>query len=338
LICVSFLHSNLTSIFFILLVRSIKVQRPGIQKVFSLDLFLLQSWGDFMDAFTATFTKQRPFHRALFDSFSKGSYSELDYENEARNQTYFQRELGKRKCPVKIPDVYQEYSTQRVLTTEWVDGVKLAETSRSTIQKLIPVGVELFLTQLLDFGAMNCDPHPGNLLVTKDGQLCLLDFGLCAEIDQKARDSMTRAIVHLLYRDFDTLIHSDTKELGFLPDDFDTKELKPILAKVLAGGLLESGSNLKKRQRKLLELSNELNEIFFRYPFQVPEFFALVTRGLSLLEGIALVGDPNFDIFRASAPYATKRAASIMREQSFRRMSRPITRCVRNSPDITSPF
>jgi predicted unusual protein kinase regulating ubiquinone biosynthesis (AarF/ABC1/UbiB family) len=161
--------------------------------------------------------------------------------------------------------------------------------------------------------------------VTKDGQLCLLDFGLCAEIDIKAREAMTRAIVHLLYRDFDTLIHSDTKELGFLPDDFDTEELKPILAKILAGGLLESGSNLKKRQRKLMEMSNELNEIFFRYPFQVPEFFALVTRGLGLLEGIALVGDPNFDIFRASAPYATKRAASMIREHSFRRMSRSFT-------------
>jgi predicted unusual protein kinase regulating ubiquinone biosynthesis (AarF/ABC1/UbiB family) len=162
--------------------------------------------------------------------------------------------------------------------------------------------------------------------VTNDGVLCLLDFGLCAEVDQKSREAMTKAIVHLLYRDFDSLIHSDAKELGFLPYDFDTEELKPILTKVLTGGLLESGSNLTKRKRKLQEISNELNEIFFRYPFQVPSFFALVTRGLGLLEGIALVGDPDFDIFMASAPYATKRAATILGEHSFRRMSRNFTR------------
>jgi predicted unusual protein kinase regulating ubiquinone biosynthesis (AarF/ABC1/UbiB family) len=132
-----------------------------MQRSFSLDLFLLQGWGDFMDAFTAVFTKQKPFHKVLFDTFSKGSYSELDYENEAQNQTHFQRELGQRNCPVKIPDVYYEYSTQRVLTTEWIDGVKLADSSSATIRKLIPIGVELFLTQLLDIGAFHSDPHPG---------------------------------------------------------------------------------------------------------------------------------------------------------------------------------
>jgi predicted unusual protein kinase regulating ubiquinone biosynthesis (AarF/ABC1/UbiB family) len=123
-------------------------------------------------------------------------------------------------------------------------------------------------------------------LVTEDeGVLCLLDFGLTADVDPNAREAMTKAMVHLLYRDFDSLVTHDAKELGFLPHDFDTSELKPILTKVLTGGVLESGSDLRKRKRKLQEISNELNEIFFRYPFQVPPFFALVTRGLGLLEG-----------------------------------------------------
>ena len=134
------------------------------------------------------------------------------------------------------------------------------------------------------------DPHPGNLLVV-DGQLCLLDFGLCAEVDPKAREAMTHAIVHLLARDFHALVDDDTKKLGFLPHDYDTTELKPILTKILTGGLLEAGSNLQTRKRKLMEISNELNQVFFRYPFSVPPFFALVTRGLGLLEGIALTGE-----------------------------------------------
>lgn len=78
----------------------------------------------------------------------------------------------------------------------------------------------------------------------------------------------------------------------------DVSELKPILTKILDEGLLQSGSNLHVRKRKLISISNELNEVFFRYPFSVPPFFALITRGLGLLEGIALTGDPDFDIFQ----------------------------------------
>jgi len=118
-----------------------------------------------------------------------------------------------------------------------------------------------------------------------NGTLCLLDFGLIAEIDSHARRSMTSALYHLLTGDFDTLIARDAKDLGFLPNDLDISELKPILTKILTTGLVESGSNLVERKRKLMSISEELNEVFFRYPFSVPPFFALVTRGLGLLEG-----------------------------------------------------
>ena len=66
-----------------------------------------------------------------------------------------------------------------------------------------------------------------------------------------------------------------------------------------------------------MSVSNELNQVFFEYPFSVPPFFALITRGLGLLEGIALSGDPNFDIFQASYPYASRRAAEIYGKHSW---------------------
>jgi aarF domain-containing kinase len=290
---------------------AIKVQRPGMLQSFSLDLYLLQKLGNVLDRLFTTITKQSAYHEDLFDTFSRGSYTELDYEKEASNQIMFKNEFTKRKCRVKVPSVYLEFTSQRVLTTEWIHGVKLAEAPKHVIQKLIPDGVELFLTQLLDIGTFHADPHPGNLYVT-NGMLCLLDFGLCAEVDEMSRRAMTKAIVHLLSGDFDSLVAVDAKELGFLPYDFDTEELKPLLTKILTTGLLESGSNLHHRKRKLMDISDELNDLFFRYPFSVPPFFALVTRGLGLLEGIALTGDPEFDIFQASLPYASRRAAQIM--------------------------
>lgn len=297
---------------------AVKVQRPNMREMFSLDLFLLQKIGSTIDSFTSMFTNQPPFHSALYESFSSGSYAELDYCQEAANQKMFKTELSRRNCKVIIPAVYTKYTTEKVLTSEWINGIKLSDAPRDQIRQLIPLGVELFLTQLLDMGRFHADPHPGNLLVDSHGNLCLLDFGLCTEVDEQSRNAITKAIVHLVVRDFDRLVSEDAIELGFLPADFDSTELKPLVTKILTVGVIEAGSDLKKRKKKLMDISNELNEVFFKYPFTVPPFFALVTRGLGLLEGIALTGDPEFDIFLASTPYARKRAVAIMGAHSYR--------------------
>ncbi|KAL7580034.1 hypothetical protein ACA910_005019 [Epithemia clementina (nom. ined.)] len=164
---------------------AVKVQRPNMRRSFSLDLFLLQKIGVLVDVFTSTFTNQPPFHKPLYESFAAGSYGELDYCKEAANQKLFKKELEARKCSVTIPAVFDHQTTERVLTTGWIDGIKLADSPRDLIRELIPVGVELFLTQLLDMGTFHADPHPGNLLVDKNGKLCLLDFGLCAKVDER---------------------------------------------------------------------------------------------------------------------------------------------------------
>mmetsp|Transcript_9697 Transcript_9697/g.20935 ORF Transcript_9697/g.20935 Transcript_9697/m.20935 type:complete len:590 (+) Transcript_9697:105-1874(+) len=296
---------------------AVKVQRPDILETVSLDLFLLLSYGRLVDKVCSVLTNQVPYHESFLTDFAAGAYMELNYENEGSNQEYFRSELRKRKGTkdrVVVPRVHGEYTTRRVLVSEWIDGTPLARSSPEQIRRLIPVGVELFLTQLLDIGRFHADPHPGNLYVTKskeDGTtpvLCLLDFGLVAKVSQDERESMTRAIVNLLRGDYDALISTDAKSLGFLPPDADVTDLRPVLETILRRGLLESGSDMNDRRRNLMAISDELNEVFFRYPFSVPPFFALVTRGLGLLEGIALAGDPDFDIFRASYPYATRRA------------------------------
>jgi aarF domain-containing kinase len=102
----------------------------------------------------------------------------------------------------------------------------------------------------------------------------------------------------------------------------DVTELKPVLKTILKKGLLEAGSNLHDRKRSLMAISNELNEVFFKHPFSVPPFFALVTRGLGLLEGIALKGDPLFDIFQASFPYAKRKAIDMFSVKDYTNISR----------------
>ncbi|KAL3797732.1 hypothetical protein HJC23_000277 [Cyclotella cryptica] len=328
---------------------AIKIQRPDILQTVTLDLFLMVTYGKFVDKICSFLTNQIPYHEAFLNGFSKGAFMELNYLHEAENQTFFRNEIHSRfsgpkpqwsfirgklsqfgrslfrvhrdrdgdPAKVIVPKVYSEYTTERILVTEWINGKPLAQAPPEQIRELIPVGVELFLCQLLDIGKFHADPHPGNLYVTtsKCGipMLCLLDFGLVAHVDEQARNSMTNAIVNLLQGDYDTLISLDAKQLGFLPYDMDVTDLRPVLKKVLKSGLVESGSNLHDRRRNLMAISNELNVVFFEYPFSVPPFFALVTRGLGLLEGIALSGDPSFDIFKAAYPYAKKRAVETLK-------------------------
>jgi len=99
--------------------------------------------------------------------------------------------------------------------------------------------------------------------------LCLLDFRLIAHVNEDARNSMTAAIVNLLQGDYDTLIAHDAKHLGFLPHDLDVTDLKPVLKTILKEGLMDAGSNLHDRKRNLMAISNELNEVFFQYPFRL---------------------------------------------------------------------
>lgn len=137
---------------------AIKVQRPDMAKQLSLDLYLLRAYGRIVDKVCKIITKQVPYHESFMDTFARGSYLELDYELESQNQTFFLQEFQKRKSKVHIPSVYTQFTSRRVITSEWINGVKLAEASKDKIRNLIPVGVELFLTQLLDIGVFHADP------------------------------------------------------------------------------------------------------------------------------------------------------------------------------------
>ena len=138
---------------------AIKVQRPDMVEKVSLDMFLLNQYGLFLDTVFAVLTQQIPFHVDFIDCFARASFEELDYEKEAANQVFFKQEFKKRKCRVHIPQVYKELTSRRVICSEWIDGVKLADADQETIRRLIPVGVELFMTQLLDIGAFHADPQ-----------------------------------------------------------------------------------------------------------------------------------------------------------------------------------
>eukprot|EP00940_MAST-03C_sp_MAST-3C-sp2_P002271 g2271.t1 len=300
---------------------AVKVQRPDMRRMVSLDLFLLRRYAQLVEGIKSVLMacgvlgRRKQFDVTLIENFASGSYLELDYLNEASNQERFATAFRERELSgVYVPRVYRDATSRKVLTTEWIDGIQLAKSSKDTIRKLVPTGVECFLTQLLDMGFFHSDPHPGNLLVNDAGQLVLIDFGLCAEVSAPDSRGMTAAIVHLMAGDVVGLLE-DAIELGFLPENVDRERLLPALRKIfdearLAAEEFRGASSFRSKERRLQfrNVSEDLNDIFFTHPFVVPPYFALITRALIVLEGIAVSGDPRFDIFEASYPFAKRHA------------------------------
>ena len=126
---------------------------------------------------------------------------------------------------------------------------------------------------------------------TNDGKLAILDFGLMTEVTENQKYGMIEAIVHLLNRDYSE-IGQDFINLDFIPEGTDTRPIVPALTKVFDVALAGGGAKSINFQ----ELSADLAQITFDYPFRIPPYFALVIRAISVLEGIALVGNPNFAI------------------------------------------
>lgn len=307
---------------------AVKVQRPGMIAAVSLDLYITRSIMLAIESAKAllmnsgVLVQRKQFDVDMLDNFASASYYELDYEHEARNQEIFAEKLQKHKVKkVYIPKVYRQGTSRRVLTTEWIEGIQLAKSSSAVIKELVPVGVECFLVQLLDMGFFHGDPHPGNLLVNKYGQLVLIDFGLCAEVSAPSSAGMTTALVHLINGNVSELLN-DAIALEFLPESVDKTALLPAFERIFSQGKsarAAAQSDASKqiyqasvRRQQFRAISGELNSVFYEFPFVVPEYFALITRALIVLEGIAVTGDPDFDIFSASYPYARRKAIQML--------------------------
>jgi len=301
-------------------VVAVKVQRPDMHHYVLRDIYIMRFIARTTQWIKTTLTYQRPFDVALLDTFARATLKELDYVNEASNQTRCKKELEPRlKDKIYVPDVHEKYTTRKVLVSEWIEGAQLAKSAPDVINRLIPVGVECFLIQLLETGFFHADPHPGNLLVTPDGKLALIDFGLMADVPIQDTRTMTKTIVHLMQGDVPGLVQ-DAIELGFLPENVDKESLTPTLQKVFDSAQLALTDQVKQgltfkaiqgRRKQFWAVSFDLNKIFYLYPFLVPEYFALITRAMIVLEGIAVTGDPDFDLFRSAYPYSLKRAVSL---------------------------
>lgn len=279
---------------------AVKVQRPGVLETVTVDLYIIRSLGLILRNFPDI--TARADIVALLDEWAARFFEELDYVREGNNATRFAELIREDLPQVVVPKTYEQYTSRRVLTTQWLDGEKLSQSDADDVGKLVNVGVICYLKQLLDTGFFHADPHPGNMIRTPDGRLAILDFGLMTEIDDNIKYGMIEAISHLVHRDYESIVE-DFVTLDFIPPNTDLSPILPVLAKVFDQALEGGGA----KNINFQDLAADLAQITFDYPFRIPPYFALIIRAIGVLEGIALVGDPDFAIVDEAFPYISKR-------------------------------
>ncbi len=282
---------------------AVKVQRPGLVGKLSLDLTLLRF-------FASRFAGWLPLNlghdlATIVDEFGSKLFEEIDYEQEATNCERFANYF-KGDPNVYVPKIYRDYSTRRVLTLEWIDGIKLTNTAAVKaagldIDVLIRIGVESGLKQLLEFGFFHADPHPGNLFALRDGRMAYIDFGMMDQLDEETKENLVDSLVHLINREYTTLAE-DYVRLGFLAPGTDVRPIVPALESILGDIIGQKVSEFNFKT-----ITDRFSDLVYEYPFRVPAKFALIIRSLITQEGVALSLSPNFKIVEVAYPYVARR-------------------------------
>ncbi len=281
---------------------AVKVQRPGLREQITLDLYIVRNIAAWLNSNIGLIRSDLV---ALIDELGKRVFEEMDYLNEAGNAEKF-RDLHSHNPRIAVPAIYREATSRRVLTMEWINGVKL--TNLEAVRALgidpddmVEVGVSCSLQQLLEHGFFHADPHPGNLLALEDGRLCYLDFGMMSEVSRESRTGLIQAVVHLVNRNFAKL-SKDFVTLGFLAEDVNLEPIVPAFESVFSQAL-EMGVN----RMDFKSVTDDMSGVMYKFPFRVPPYYALIIRSLVTLEGIALSVDPEFKILGAAYPYFAQR-------------------------------
>ncbi|KZR57658.1 ABC1 kinase family protein [Pseudobacillus badius] len=284
---------------------AVKVQRPGIERIISTDFKAIRIVMWLADLFTP-FGKQTDLP-ALYKEMETTISQELDFSKELQNGFYFRKryELFDK---ISVPFYYEEYSTKKVLVMEWVEGaritdLKFLEQNGINRRDLAARLVELFLEQLLQEGRFHADPHPGNILVKKDGTIILIDFGMVGEIQKKDAVHIRRLVEGIVLEDYDQVL-SALESLRFLLPGADHAQLKTII-QALVDNYTEK--NFASPDDFVVQkLLADLEKIVKEQPIQLPSEFAFFGRAASTFVGILYILDPDIDLLEVGKPLIFK--------------------------------
>ncbi|KAI5406587.1 Protein ACTIVITY OF BC1 COMPLEX KINASE 7 [Lathyrus oleraceus] len=280
----------------------IKVQRPGLKKLFDIDLQNLKLIAEYFQRSETLGGPTRDWI-GIYEECATILYQEIDYINEGKNADRFRRDFRNIKW-VRVPLVYWDYTAMKVLTLEYVPGVKINQVDTLMSRgydrdRISSRAIEAYLIQILKTGFFHADPHPGNLAIDVDESIIYYDFGMMGEIKSFTRERLLELFYAVYEKDAKKVMQC-LIDLGALQPTGDLSAVRRSVQFFLDNLLNQTPD----QQQTLSAIGEDLFAIAQDQPFRFPSTFTFVIRAFSTLEGIGYTLNPDFSFVKIAAPYA----------------------------------
>lgn len=281
---------------------AVKVQRPGIEKIIDLDLDILKSMAHFIDRHTK-YGEIYDFGEMVAD-FESTIKAELDFRKEGENSDAFMLNLSQDKG-VTVPKVKWVYTTKRILTMEYFEGIKISDLEaleqagidRKSIAETLSASI---CNQILRDGFFHADPHPGNIQVLPDGTIVLLDFGMVGRLSEAMKSAVTDFFIGVVYRDSQMVVDAIT-DMNAVTEQSDMKNFRKNVDSLIGKYL-----NMPMNEIKINELMSEIFHIVFLNHIKTPREFAILAKTLGTLQGLLEKLAPEINSLVIAEPIAKK--------------------------------
>ncbi len=283
----------------------VKVIRPDIEKNVGIDIITLKR---VLSVFRLFFPQNKFFQSisVVLREFNKTIYEEMDLRHELKNvQEFIEISRAKELDYIIIPQVYEEINSKNILVMDYHEGVKI-----TNLQKIKEMGlepgyiinrlIEFYIYQSLIEGIMHADPHPGNILVNREGKIIILDFGLVIHISEETKENLIKAVLSGIKMDFSGIIDA-YYGLGII-----NKEVSRQLLEHMAEKLYRVLSQENISSKKIQEIISEIMKSFYAFPFELPQNLVYIFKTAAVLEGIGTALNPSYNLVKDIIPVAKK--------------------------------
>jgi predicted unusual protein kinase regulating ubiquinone biosynthesis (AarF/ABC1/UbiB family) len=293
---------------------AVKVRRPGIEELVEADLRVVRWTLPLVVRFVG---EGRAFSlRNLADEFSKTIREEMDYEREAAMLTEIRANF-EADPNVVTPPVFEDYSSSRVLTMQYIRGTKI-----SNVEELDRRGIDrsrvaetlerTYLQMIIEDGVFHADPHPGNLAVRDDGSIVFYDFGMSGRVDEFVQEKIVDFYVAVANQDIDAILDA-LIEMGTLSPEADRATMAEVMELAIQDARGESIETYRVQQ-----IVGKVEDTIYEFPLRLPSNLALVLRVATVVEGVCVTLDPDFDFITVATDYLTEQG---YREESIRQFA-----------------
>jgi ubiquinone biosynthesis protein len=284
----------------------VKVQRPDIMDQIETDINILSTVARLLDKYVPESRFFNPI--GIVEEFSKTIHKEMNFIEEAKNCVRFKRNF-KDNPDIFIPKVYLEYTTEKILVMEMVEGVRIDDLAAIDFmgldrKRIAKIGVNAYFKQILEDGFFHADPHPGNMFVMGTERIAFVDFGIVGRVSEELKEAMADTFLALIHKDFDRLIDQYI-ELGIVPEHIDIEAFRRDF-KVDLIDFLEPLYGMTLKEINFAQYLDTVTHLAIKHNLRIPSDLLLINKAMLILESIGRTLDPDFDFVSEAEPYAAK--------------------------------